>query len=107
MIESAITTTATYEPVYNHLLTVTSARGNDSTYVPQNGGVNLPQRYTTTYTYDYQEGPDYAALGAELGITLSAARLRVAALPMNLGNVNGDSLWGRRTATGYAPSVPP
>jgi RHS repeat-associated protein len=47
-----LTTTYTYEPVFNHVLTMTDARGNDPSFSPPNGGSNSPARYTTTYTYD-------------------------------------------------------
>ena len=104
---SSITTTRTYEPVYNRVLTFTSARGNDTTYVPQNGGSNSPARYTTVYTYDYQEGSDYADLAAELGISQSAAQGRLAAVPMASGDVNGDLLTGQFHGTQYAPRVQP
>ena len=36
--QSAITTTYTYEPIYNQIHTMTEPRGNDPSYVPQNGG---------------------------------------------------------------------
>jgi RHS repeat-associated protein len=105
--QTSITTTMTHEPVYNHLLTFTSGRGNDPTYVPQNGGANSAARYTTVYTYDYQEGENYASLGVELGIPESAARTRLAAIPMNLGDVNGhhttDRIHGDRVRTTRAP----
>ena len=93
--QSAIITTTTYEPVYNQVLTFSSARGNDPSYVPQNGGANSPARYTTVFTYDYQEGSDYADLAAELGISESAAQARLTGVAMNLGDVNGDSLTGQ------------
>jgi RHS repeat-associated protein len=92
--QSAITTTYTYEPIYNQVHTMTEPRGNDPTYVPQNGGAQSAARYTTTYTYDYQEGTNFAALGAILGISAAAvqARLAAAGVPMGLGDVNGDGL---------------
>jgi len=92
--QSAITTTYTYEPIYNQVHTMTEPRGNDPTYVPQNGGAQWAARYTTTYTYDYQEGTNFAALGAILGISAAAAQARLAAagIPMGLGDVNGDGL---------------
>ena len=92
--QSAITTTYTYEPIYNQIHTITDPRGNDPSYVPQNGGTQSAARYTTTYTYDYQEGTNYAALGAILGISASAvqARLAAAGIPMGLGDVNGDGV---------------
>src|SRR5262249_27066486 len=49
--QEAIPTSSTYEPIYNHVRTMTEPRGNDSTYVPQNGGSQSKARYTTTYTY--------------------------------------------------------
>ena len=36
--QSAITTTYTYKPIYNQVHTMTKPRGNDPSYVPQNGG---------------------------------------------------------------------
>jgi RHS repeat-associated protein len=92
--QSAITTTYTYEPIYNQVHTMTEPRGNDPTYIPQNGGAQSAARYTTTYTYDYQEGTNFAALGAILGISAAAvqARLAAAGIPMGLGDVNGDGL---------------
>ncbi len=50
--QSFITTTYTYEPIFNHIATMTEPRGNDPSYVPQNGGAQSAARYTTTYTYD-------------------------------------------------------
>ncbi|MFI5458895.1 MAG: RHS repeat-associated core domain-containing protein [Isosphaerales bacterium] len=92
--QSAITTTYTYEPIYDQVHTMTEPRGNDPTYVPQNGGTQSSARYTTTYTYDYQEGTNFSALGAILGISAAAvqARLAAAGIPMGLGDVNGDGL---------------
>ena len=62
--------------------------------MPQNGGAQSAARYTTTYTYDYQEGTNFAALGASLGISAAAAQAMLAAagVPMGLGDVNGDGL---------------
>ena len=69
--QSSITTTYTYEPIYKQVHTMTEPRGNDPSYVPQNGGAQSAARYTTTYTYDYQEGTNFAALGAMLGVSAS------------------------------------
>src|SRR5262249_35218173 len=90
--QSLITTTYTYEPIYNQVRTMTEARGNDPSYVPQNGGANSPGRYTTVYTYDFQEGTNFSALGSILGISAAAAqaRLPAAGVPMGLGDINGD-----------------
>ncbi|MBI1742219.1 hypothetical protein HYR54_04035 [Candidatus Acetothermia bacterium] len=87
-----IKTTYTYEPLYNQMRTVTDARGIDSNYVPQNGGANSPARYTTVYTFDYQEGTNFAALAQQLGISEAEVRqmLERAGIPMGLGDVNGD-----------------
>jgi hypothetical protein len=74
------------------LARVTEARGNDPSYVPQNGGANSPQRYTTVYTFDYQEGTNFAALARELGISEAEVRARLerAGIPMGLGDINKD-----------------
>jgi RHS repeat-associated protein len=50
--QAFLTTTYTYEAVFNHITTMTEPRGNDPSYVPQNGGAQSAARYTTTYTYD-------------------------------------------------------
>ncbi len=92
--QSSITTTYTYEPIYNHIHTMTEPRGNDPSYVPQNGGAQSAARYTTTYTYDYQEGTNFAALGAIVGQSAATvqAELAAAGIPMGLGDVNGDGI---------------
>jgi RHS repeat-associated protein len=90
--QNSIKTTFTYEPIYNQVRTVTEPRGNDSTYVPQNGGAQSAARYTTTYTYDYQEDSNFGGLGASMGLSAlqTAALLATAGVPMGLGDVNGD-----------------
>ncbi len=90
--QSTIETTYTYEPFYDEIHTMTEARGNDPNYVPPNGGSNSAARYTTVYTYDYQEGTNFAGLGQVLGITATQAQLLLAqaGIPMGLGDVNGD-----------------
>jgi RHS repeat-associated protein len=92
--QSTIQTTYTYEPIYNQVHTMTEARGNDPSYVPQNGGPNSPARYTTVYTYDYQEGTDFTDLGKIIGKTAAQvqALLATAGIPMGLGDLNGDGL---------------
>jgi YD repeat-containing protein len=76
-----------YEPVYNRLSSVIEPRGNDSAYVPQNGGAQSATRYTTTHSFDYEEGDvtanGVAALAARFVIDLSSVR-------SNLGDRNGD-----------------
>ena len=94
--QSAITTTYTYEPIYDRIHSTTEARGNDPSYVPPNGGPNSPGRYTTVDTYDYQEGTDFAGLGTILGTSAAQAQqlLAQAGIPMGLGDVNGDGRTG-------------
>jgi YD repeat-containing protein len=90
--QTAITTTYTYEPIYNQVHTMTEPRGNDPSYVPQNGGAQSAARYTTTYTYDYQEGTNTAALASIVGVsqTMVQSYLTHDNIPMGLGDVNGD-----------------
>jgi YD repeat-containing protein len=92
--QSLLTTTYTYEPIYNLRRTVTDPRGNDPTYVPQNGGAQSAARYTTTFAFDYEEDCDTTAIGAKIDRTpgetatlLSNAGMCGAAL----GDVNGDA----------------
>ncbi len=87
-----IETTYTYEPIDDQVHSMTEARGNDPGYVPPNGGANSPARYTTVYTYDYQEGSDFAGLGSVLGMSAAQVQqlLALAGIPMGLGDVNGD-----------------
>lgn len=84
----------TYEPLYNQVRTVTEARGNDPSYLPQNGGSNSPARYTTAYVSDYQEGQSFAALARQLGVSEPEVRelLSRANIPMGLEDMNGDGL---------------
>lgn len=79
--------TFTYEPLFNQPATATEPRGNDPTYVPQNGGANTAGRYTRVWTYDYQEGDP-----ALNGVNAYAARfgISLAGTPLALGDVNGD-----------------
>ncbi len=73
--QSGITAAWTYEPIYNQVRTAADARG-----------------YTTTFTFDYQEGSDYAGLAVRLGTTEAAVRALLVGVPMNLGDLNGDGL---------------
>jgi RHS repeat-associated protein len=50
--QSFLTTTYTYTTAFNEVQTITAPRGNDPSYVPQNGGTQSTARYTTTYSYD-------------------------------------------------------
>jgi RHS repeat-associated protein len=90
--QASLQTSYSYEPIYNQQRTVTDPRGNDPSYLPQNGGANSAARYTTVSIFDYQEGDNFAALAQELGMSESAVRmlLQQANIPMGLGDVNGD-----------------
>jgi YD repeat-containing protein len=73
--QSQIQTTWTYEPLFNRVRTVTTPRGNDPSFVPPNGGVASAQRYTTTCTYDYQEGATVPAEATRWGIPIPSGLL--------------------------------
>jgi RHS repeat-associated protein len=90
--QAFIQSSTTYEPVYDQVRTVIEARGNDPSYVPQNGGANSAARYTTLYIFDYQEGMNFAALARERGMLEFELRslLQRANIPMGLGDLNGD-----------------
>jgi RHS repeat-associated protein len=96
--QASITTTYTYEPIYNQVHSTTDARGNNANYRPPIilPGETFPDpaRYTTVYTYDYQEGTNFAGLAQNIGGGITAvqvqARLSQAGVPMGLGDVNGD-----------------
>lgn len=92
--QAFLKTTRKYEPLYNQIRAVTDPRGNDPSYVPQNGGARSAARYTTVFTYDYQEGKRFAALASKLGLTRAEVidRLSSAGIPMGLGDVNRDGL---------------
>jgi YD repeat-containing protein len=79
--------TYSYEPVFNQVASVTSPKGNDPSYLPPNGGVWSPARYTATRQFDYQEGSPasngISALAAKFGIALGT-------FPLNVGDLNGD-----------------
>ena len=64
----------------------------DPGYQPQNGGVSSRERYTTVYTFDYQEGDNYAGLAEKMGFTESEMRPLLSHIPMNLGDINGDGI---------------
>ena len=92
--QETITTTFTYEPVYNQVHTLIEERGNDPGYEPQNGGVNSPERYTRTFTRDYQEGDNLEALAEELSLDAGEieARLEDAGVLLKLGDLNDDGV---------------
>ena len=91
--QETITTTYTFEPIYNRVRTMTEARGNDPGYFRQNSGANSPARHTTTYTSDYEESLDLEALGANTGRTAGEIGALLSGAGMGaspLGEVNGD-----------------
>lgn len=92
--QNQIRTTYTYEPIYNQVRTVTEARSNDPGYVPQNGGANSPTRYRTVWTFDYQEGTNFAGLGLKIGRTPAEVQTLInnAGVQVALGDLNSDGL---------------
>jgi YD repeat-containing protein len=93
--QATLTFSAVFEPAFNRYLLISGAPANDPTYVPQNGGVWSPQRYTTRVTYDYEEGCDFTAIGAKVGKTAAQTQtlLHGAGVCLApLGDVNGDGL---------------
>lgn len=95
--QTQITTTRQFEPIYNQLRSITEPRGNDPTFIPQNGGAASAERYTTTMIFDYQEGNSLAALAAEMRMSESevATLLANAGVLLNLGDQNGDGIVDR------------
>jgi RHS repeat-associated protein len=93
----AIKVSYTYEPIYNQVRTITDPRGTDSTYQPP-FGTQSQARYTTTNTFDYQEGetPDAnlqpLATQMHSDPTAVANLLAAANVPMGLHDVNGDGV---------------
>lgn len=92
--QTALTTSFTYEPIYNLVASTTEARGNDTSFIPQNGGAQSRARYTTTKVFDYQEGNNLASLADETGLTQAevSAKLSAAGVALNLGDLNADGL---------------
>ena len=93
--QTSIKTTYNYEPIYNQVRSAVEARGNDATFVPQNGGTASAQRYTTSHTFDYQEGSSYSIIpGLAAAIHRDEAEvadaLSAAGISLGLGDVNGD-----------------
>jgi RHS repeat-associated protein len=93
--QATIVTKFTYEPIFDQVRTIIDARGNDANYQPPLGTASA-QRYTTTFTFDYQEGTDYDRLAYNMGPTVSVSDvtnlLQTAHVPMGLGDVNEDGL---------------
>ncbi len=94
--QSQLTTVYTYEPVYQRVRSMTDPRGFDADFRP---AIELPSevfpnpgRYTTVYTYDYQEGGDLTGLAAELGVNFTELTTLFSATGTSfiLGDVNND-----------------
>ncbi|MCG8356303.1 MAG: DUF6531 domain-containing protein [Kiloniellales bacterium] len=96
--QTRIRTTYTYEPIYNQVRSVVEARGNDPSYVPQNGGATSANRYRTRNIFDYQEGGNTAALAAAMNRPVAevAAALAAAGVSMALGDLNADGTTSQR-----------
>lgn len=92
--QSQLLVTRRYEPIFNQVLAETEERGNDPAFEPQNGGSASAARYTTTYTFDYQEGNTLAALATETGRSTSnlSALLSTAGVALDLGDINDDGI---------------
>lgn len=91
--QTALTTIYAYEPIFNQKRAVTEPRGTDPAFVPQNGGLASPERYTTRYTYDYEESCDFSAIGARAGrspVEVQDLLLSAGMCSAPLGDVNGD-----------------
>ena len=93
--QQTITRSMTHEPIFNRLRSETDPRGHDANYEPPNGGAISAERYTTHYTFDYEEACDFAAIGAKIGISAAATQQRLADAGMclqPLGDINGDGI---------------
>lgn len=90
--QSAIKIKKVYEPIYNQVVRQIDPRGTDTGYVPQSGGNTSEARYTTVYTFDYQEGNNLTALSSETGKSTSviSSELSAAGMSLGLGDLNGD-----------------
>lgn len=71
--QAQLVTTFTYEPVYNQLRSTTDPRGN-----------------TWTSRFDYEEGCDFAAIGAKIGLSAADAQTLVQAAGLCSGGLPGD-----------------
>lgn len=96
--QAFLKTSYTYEPIYNQRRSTTEARGNDPSYVPQNGGVQSSERYTTVSVFDYQEDDDVSALAQQIGLREAEvqALLDRANVVIGLGDVNADGQTDQR-----------
>ncbi len=108
--QAMIRSTYSYEPVYNQVRLAVEPRGNDNSYVPP-FGVQSAMRYTTRYRLDYEEGCDFAAIGAKVGRTPAQVQAELAASGMCLspaGDLNSDGTTNQVSGSvelAQAPSV--
>jgi YD repeat-containing protein len=78
-----LVTTFTYEPLFNQLASITDPRGNATAFVPPLG-VASADRYTTRWTFDYQEGSAPVAEADTFGVDITG-------IPRGLGDQNADA----------------
>lgn len=92
-----------YEPIYNLVTRNTDARGNDASYVPQNGGLQSADRYSSEMTYCHQEGDP-----ATNGLNDYASRFGIdtTGFVSGLGDVNGDAVTDRIFGTPIRTVLP-
>lgn len=77
-----LVTTRTYEPLFSQLASITDPRGNAAGFEPPLGEAS-PERYTTRFTFDWQEGTRAIAEALEFEIDLVG-------FERGLGDLNGD-----------------
>jgi RHS repeat-associated protein len=112
---TALTKTYVYEPVFNQVCKITDERGNDSSYLPQNGQPWSADRYSTRFFFDYQQSMDAVntlpALAAQAGLdpNVLSARLTVSQVDLYRGDLNEDpsdnELRGGHVVKVQAPTV--
>ncbi|MCI0541732.1 MAG: DUF6531 domain-containing protein [Verrucomicrobiales bacterium] len=77
-----LVTMFTYEPLHNRIASVSDPRANAPGFVPPLGTTSAA-RYTTRFSFDYQESNDPLEHAVEFGIDLSG-------IARGLGDLNGD-----------------
>ena len=77
-----LVTTISYEALYQQVASITGPRGNARAFEAPLG-LASPDRYTTRFRYDYQEGASEIPDATVFGIDLSG-------VPRGLGDLNGD-----------------
>ena len=106
--QTELTTTYSYEPIYNQIRTITEPRGNDPNFAPPNGGATSPGRYRATDTFDYQEGKEFKRLARNRGVTVAEVKalLSGAGVPMGLGDINNDGTTGQTAGMTIRTQLP-